>query len=294
MTAQAIHRSESGPKASEELIPVRKEEGIGSVAIRPAFACMEERASRIDPRRCLAVAVMLLGVACPLAALAGPWEVGGTGVDSGYKFKLELGYKDTATQTNWVRPGIGFAAPLNSRLSYEIAVGHGAVETSTGKSSGMRDLDAKIKWKLQEENGERNDLAWLLEPKLTLPTGDKAAGISGDRTSLELPLRAGKTLGKIYLTGEVRYTHVFDNGYDQLVGYGGLVEYFPSSKWVVGVDLITDMPVDDSGLYHLRSNAGIKWKPGKSFELQGLLGRSITNRRGLMTTSAKVVAEFKF
>lgn len=237
---------------------------------------------------------MLLAMGCPLAALAGPWEVGGTGIDTGYKFKVELGYKDTATQTNWVRPGMGFAAPLSSRLSYEIAVGHGAVESTRGKSSGMRDLDAKIKWKLQEENGERNDLAWLLEPKLTLPTGDKAAGISGDRTSLELPLRAGKTLGKIYLTGEFRYTHVFDNGHDQLVGYGGLVEYFPSDMWVVGVDLISDMPLGDSALYHLRSNAAVKWRPGKAFEIQALLGRSIANRRGPMTTSAKLVAEFKF
>lgn len=255
---------------------------------------MDDRTSNETPCRCLMAVLMLLAMGCPLVALAGPWEVGGTGIDTGYKFKVELGYKGTATQTNWVKPGIGFAAPLNSRLSYEIAVGHGMVETTMGKSSGMRDLDAKIKWKLQEENGERHDLAWLLEPKLTLPTGDKAAGIGGDRTSLELPLRAGKTLGKIYLTGEFRYTHVFDDDHDQLVGYGGLVEYFPSNKWVIGVDLISDMPLGDSALYHLRSNAAIKWKPSKAFEIQALLGRSITNRRGLMTTSAKVVAEFKF
>lgn len=66
---------------------------------------------------------MVLVMDCPLAALAGPWEVGGTGIDTGYKFKFELGYKDTAAQTNWVRPDLGFAAPLNSKLSYEIAVG---------------------------------------------------------------------------------------------------------------------------------------------------------------------------
>lgn len=237
---------------------------------------------------------MLPAMGCPLATLAGPWEVGGTGIDAGYKFKVELGYKDTAAKTDWVRPGIGFAAPLNPRLSYEISVGHGVAESTSERSGGMRDVDAKIKWKLQEESDPANDLAWLLEPKLTLPTGDKAAGISGDRTSLELPLRAGKTLGKVYLTGEFRYTHVFDDGHDPMVGYGGLVEYFPSSKWVVGVDLISDMPMGNSASYHLRSNAGIKWRPGTTFELQGLLGRSIANRRGLMTTNAKIVAEFKF
>lgn len=237
---------------------------------------------------------LLLTVACPFTAIAGPWEVGGTGVDTGYKFKMELGYKNTAAQTNWVRPGIGFAAPLNSRLSYELAIGHGVNESSSASSSGLRDLDLKLKWKLQQQDSASNNLDWLLEPKLTLPTGDNAAGIGGEKTSLELPLRAGRNFGKLYVTGEVRYTHVFDPGYDKLFGYGGLVEYFPSEKWVVGVDLITDMPLGEASLYHLRSNAAVKWKPSKSFELQTLLGRSLSNQRGLATTSAKMVAEFKF
>lgn len=244
-------------------------------------------------RQSVVLCVATVAAVTPFEGRAGPWEVGGTGIDKTRKLKAEIALKRTRSQDQWVRPGFGYAAPWTERLSYEVGLGHGVVEDADGRRrSGTRDFEAKLKWQLQEEDGRR--LAWLFEPKLTLPTGDRGAGIGGERTALELPLRAGRTVGKLYFTGEVRYTHVFEGGHDRLAGYGGLVEYFPNPRWVVGVDLINDMPVDDRGRYHLRSNLAGKWRPNAHFELQALLGRSIENRRGEPVTSMKVVAEYKF
>ncbi len=241
----------------------------------------------------LYVVVAAAAIASPFEGRSGPWEVGGTGIDKAGKFKVEAALKRTRTQDVWVRPGIGIALPWTDHMSYEFSLGHGVVKDADGtRRSGTRDFDAKLKWQLQEET--EDGLAWMFEPKLSLPTGDRGAGIGGERTALELPLRAGRSVGKLYFTGELRYTHIFERGYDRLAGYGGLVEYFPNPRWVVGVDLITDMPLDDHGRYHLRSNLAGKWRPNTSFELQALLGRSIENRRGDPVTSAKLVAEYKF
>ncbi len=244
-------------------------------------------------RRSATLCFATVAIAASFDSHSGPWEVGGTGIDKALKLKSEVALKRTHTQDAWVRPGIGIALPATDRVSYEFSVGHGLIETADGtRRSGTRDFDAKLKWQLQEETEDK--LAWMFEPKLSLPTGDRGAGIGGERTALELPLRAGRSVGKLYFTGELRYTHIFERGYDRLAGYGGLVEYLPNPRWVVGVDLITDMPLDDHGRYHLRSNLAGKWRPNMHFELQALLGRSIENRRGDPVTSAKLVAEYKF
>lgn len=244
------------------------------------------------PRRVwMATAVAaLLGL--PVASTAGPWEVGGTTPGKNTALKLELAWKHTASKDTWTRPVLKFGGPLAENLSYEVSGGYGAVEKQGQPTrSGMKDFTGKLKWGLMSEADRGVDL--LLEPKLTFDTGDVASGVGGGVTTLKLPLRVGKSYGKVHLTGEVRYTHGFDGDYADLAGYGGLVEYKPSSRWVVGVDLINDRPVHGGG-DHWRSNVAFKYKPDKHWEWQGLLGRSIHNERGSMATSVKVELAYKF
>ena len=235
---------------------------------------------------------LVLAMGLPATSMAGPWEVGGTTPSKTRTFKFELAWKHTATKDTWTRPVLKFGAPLADNLSYEVSGGYGAVENRGQPTrGGMKDFTGALKWGLMRQAEHGVDM--MLEPKLTFDTGDVASGVGGGVTALKLPLRVGRNFGKVYLTGEVRYTHGFASHYTDLAGYGGLVEYKPNARWVVGVDLINDRPVHGSG-DHWRSNVAFKYKPDKHWEWQGLLGRSLHNARGLMATSVQFELAYKF
>lgn len=240
-------------------------------------------------------AASLLTFACMLAtpgAEAGPWEVGGTGVDSKRKIKAELALKEDAGGRVWSRPVLGYALPLNAAMSVEVAYGYGVIERSDHRTSGARDLDLKLKYQLASQTPTR--LAWLVEPKLSVPIGDERDGIGRGRYALEVPLRASRTSGALTYTAEARYTHVFGTPRaQQLWGMGGLVEYVPSPTWVLGIDVFADTSRGDASGYHLRSNVAAKWRPTEAVEVQALVGRSLSNQRGAAQTSYKLVFEYK-
>ncbi|PZQ33383.1 MAG: hypothetical protein DI562_01785 [Stenotrophomonas acidaminiphila] len=236
---------------------------------------------------------MLWGTALAPEAIAGPWEVGGTGVDRKRKLKAEVALRESPDSRVWARPVLGYALPYSDALSFEVAHGYGVVEQEGGRRSGVRDLDVKLKYQLARETPEQ--LAWLIEPKLSVPVGDERSGIGRGRYALELPLRASRTVDALTYTAEARYTHVFGaERAQQLWGVGGLIEYVPAPTWVVGIDLFADTVLNDAGRYHLRSNVAGKWRPSDTFEVQALVGRSVSNRRGPEQTSYKLVFEYKY
>jgi len=235
----------------------------------------------------------IVTIVAPAIALAGPWEVGSVSPSKTMKVKAEVTYKHTDNKDTWARPVIKFAGPLTPDMSYEFSGGYGIVEKDGGfERGGSRDISAKIKWRLLRESASHP--VFLVEPKVTFGSGDQQAGISDGVTTLKLPLRAAKTFGKMRVTGETFYTRSFDHAEDDMVGYGGLVEYRVSEPLLIGIDLLADRPTGDPGKYHLRSNVAFKWYPTKKFEVQGLIGRSIENHRGKLATSAKLVTAYKF
>jgi hypothetical protein len=236
---------------------------------------------------------MLCGAALAPEAFAGPWEVGGTGIDRKRKLKAEVALRESPDSRVWARPVLGYALPFNDTMSFEVAYGYGVMEQGAQRRGGTRDLDVKLKYQLAQETPAR--LAWLIEPKLSLPVGDERSGVGRGRYALELPLRASRTIGALTYTGEARYTHVFGAAQaQQLWGVGGLVEYVPSPTWVVGIDLFADTAFHEAGRYHVRSNVAGKWRPSDAFEVQALVGRSIRNQRGPAQTSYKLVFEYKY
>ncbi|KAF1685670.1 hypothetical protein B1992_10725 [Pseudoxanthomonas broegbernensis] len=237
--------------------------------------------------------IVLAGSALLQEANAGPWEVGGTGVDSKRKVKAEVALRDSSGARVWARPVLGYAHPVNERMSFEVSHGYGVIDRPGYRASGARDLDVKLKYQLARESP--TGLAWLVEPKLGVPVGDDRKGIGRGRHAVELPLRASRTVDATTYTGEVRYTHVLGGDHGQrLWGVGGLVEHVPGPAWVLGVDVFADTPVDRASRYHVRSNVAAKWRPTAAFEVQGLVGSTLTNRRGEEQVSYKVVLEYKY
>ncbi len=248
--------------------------------------------SNAGPGIRLRVALVLSGMLTAFSAAAGPWEVGGLGIDKSRKVKVEAALRDNDESKTWAWPVLGYAHPLNARTSFEIGYGYGTIERGDDRRSGARDLDVKLKYQIATQSQDR--LAWLFEPKLSIPVGDEKSGIGRGKYAAELPLRAGRKVGRTTYTGELRYTHVFGaSSGSQLVGMGGLVEFEPSDRWVVGVDLFADAPVGGRHGVHSRANLAAKWRPGP-FEVQALVGRTLSNDRGLPQTSYKLVVERKF
>ena len=166
------------------------------------------------------------------------------------------------------------------------------MEKSSGFTySGAKDMAAKLMWQFLDETSSRP--VFLMEPRLAFVIDDASSGVGAGFTTLKVPLRGGKRFGKVRLTGEVFYTRGFARNYSDMVGYGGLVEYSPDERWVVGVDLFNDCPVHDRR-YHLRSNAAVKFKAVHNVELQGLIGRSVENRRGELATNFRFIASYTF
>ncbi len=232
-------------------------------------------------------------LAIPATVLAGPWEVGSTNPDNAKKIKVEFAGKYTDSRNTYGVPVFEFAAPMTNDLSFEVGAGYGVIDKpQTGSRGGAKDITAKLKWRFFTETGHRP--AFMLEPKFTFDTGDADSGVGGGVTTLKLPVRAGKQFGHVRLTGEVFYTHGFKHDHENILGYGGLIEYSPTGNWVIGVDLLNDRPAQEGGRYHLRSNAAIKLKVAPKIELEALVGRSIENRRGELATNVKLVAAFKF
>ncbi len=241
--------------------------------------------------RIVCCSLPLLGISP--STLAGPWEIGSTNPSKTKKIKIEFTRKHTDSKDTYGFPILKFAAPFSDDLSFEAAAGYGAVDTpQRGSRGGAKDITAKLMWRFIGKSGNRP--AFLLEPKFSFDTGDTASGVGAGVTTLKMPLRAGKQFGKVRLTAEVFHTHGFKHAYTDIVGYGGLIEYSPHERWIVGIDLLNDHPLHDGGAHHLRSNAAVKLKATSRIELQALVGRSVENRRGESATNVKFVASFKF
>lgn len=231
-------------------------------------------------------------LACAGAAWAGPYETGSTDTAKGMKFKSYVQLKRTASKDSWVAPKVGIGGPLNDHLELSVGSGYGIVDRAGGDDQGgMRDLSLAMKWRLRDEADGHAALA--IEPSLSVPTGDDAAGIGKGAYTFGIPLRASRRSGALRLTGEVSASRTFGRDEDQL-GAGVLVEYFGGPGWSCGVELVADAPRDDLSGRHVRANLGAKRKVGAHVEWQVLAGRSLENRRGERQDTFKLAYEYRF
>lgn len=226
-------------------------------------------------------------------AHASPWEVGSTSPSSEYGIRSQFALKHSASKNSWTHPELKFDAPLTPDLSYALSWGYGS-QTATAQPSqdGSIDATAKLKWRLAHHQQLRPDV--LIEPKLGINTGNRNDSIGSHAPSLKLPVRIGYPAGAFYWTAEVRYTRTFTHRTDDLIGYGVLAEYKLSPTLKVGIDLFNDQPTDNSSAQHWRSNAGFKQRISRHWQWRGLIGRSIDNQRGELTTSTKLDIGYVF
>ena len=148
----------------------------------------------------MAIAAILAAAILPDNVAASPFEVGDTDIGSGLKLKAESVYLRSGDDVAWTRPALETGWGFADHFELAVGSGYGIAEFQHGRRHhGSHDLRLALKWRLRQESD--TSLGVALEPELTLPTGDRGAGMSEDDTLLALPLRASRSFGRGRLTG---------------------------------------------------------------------------------------------
>lgn len=232
----------------------------------------------------MAIAAILAASIVPDRVDASAFEVGDTDVGNGLKLKVESVRVRSGNDVTWTRPaleaGFGFAD------HFELAVGSGYGITKfrdEQRRHGSHDLRLALKWRLRQESDASLGLA--LEPEVTLPTGDRSAGTSGDDTLLALPLRVSRSSGRGRWTAQVAWLHASQAG-ESAWSAGALYEYEIAPSLWLGAEALHDAALGDDGQAFQRGSVGFRWQSQGAWMLFGGYGRS--GRHGGNGTQASV------
>lgn len=245
------------------------------------------------PKRALAARLggPLLALLAVPGAEAGIYDVGSTGTAESLEIKTKF-YSTRGTDTHtWRLPGLSVSGPIHGHLEWGAGIGYALIgHRYEPDRHGWRDLSLSMKWRFLDHSAE-SGVTMAIEPEFSLPVGDESAGTGAGAVAFALPLRVSGKRGRVRVTGEVGVEHVFGRDEDA-VGAGILIEYAMTRQWSVGIELVGDAPRTQLSASHVRSNIGFKWKPNPHFQLQGLVGRSLDNRRGEPVTNVGILFEY--
>jgi hypothetical protein len=223
-------------------------------------------------------------------AFATPFETNIPGVATDIEINPQMEHESKAgeTSTEFLLEAI---TPLRQGMELSVEQGYVILKDDTGRHTGFADLEIATKTRLL--NGEDNSLGITLgaKPTLSLPTGNKHAGISDHTWGLELPVYVGRKFGGTGVYFEGFYEHVFDR-HDDEYGFSGLVLHELWDGLEIGAELASKIPGGRSGDYTLTANAGVLWEVNDLLEIQALAGRTVRTPDGRPVTDVKV--EFSF
>lgn len=220
----------------------------------------------------IAVAAILTASIVPGHADASSFEVGDTDVGSGLKLKAESVRLRSGNDVAWTRPALEAGWGFADQFELTVSSGYGIAELRDGRRHhGSHDLRLALKWRLRQESD--TSLGVALEPELTLPTGDRGAGISGDDTLLALPLRVSRSFGRGRLTGQVAWLHASRAG-ESAWSTGALYEYEVARDLWLGAEALHDAAMGDDGQVSQHGSLGFRWQSQGAWMLFGGYGRS--------------------
>ena len=222
-------------------------------------------------------------------ATASAYDIGDTGVGSGFKVKAQSIRSSIGHQVHWTRPalevGWGFAPGLEATLGsgYGMADGYGG-----HRRHGSHDMKLALKWQLPDVLPAA--LQWAVEPEILLPTGSRAAGMGGAGTGASLPLRASRALGRMLATGQLAW--VKPPGEDAGWSAGALLEYEAAPALWLGVEMLHDAPGTTPAFQ--RASLGFRWERSTRLLVFGALGRSWRTPAEDAERSVRIGVEYAF
>lgn len=240
----------------------------------------------------MAIAAILTGAIFPDHADASAFEVGDTDVGSGLKLKAESGRLRSGDDVTWTRPALEAGWGFADHFELTVGSGYGITKSRDERHRhGSHDLRLALKWRLRQES--HTSLGVALEPELTLPTGDRGAGMSGDDTLLALPLRASRSSGRGRLTAQVAWLHASQAG-ESAWSAGALYEYEVAPNLWLGAEALHDAALGDDRQASQRGSLGFRWQSQGTWMLFGGYGRSWRHSGNGTQASVRLGIEYVF
>ena len=140
-------------------------------------------------------------------------------------------------------------------------------------TDGFGTTDFKVKWRFQEEDAKSWRPALSLAPKVTLPTA--GSGISDGVWRFQLPVEAGKTMGKWYHFAEAGYQWAFDDDASDVAFWGVGTLYSFTPHLAAGVELYGLVPVDDSSAHTFAATFGMVYTFNANWSLKASISQSL-------------------
>jgi hypothetical protein len=227
-------------------------------------------------------------------AWSSPFEVGDADTGSGLKLQAHAAYARSDAGVAWTRPALNAGWGFAETFEITFGVGYGIDEPHAGHpQQGRQDASLALKWRLRDEDEDGQGVAWAIEPAVSLPTGDREAGMGGEELQLALPLRVSNRIGRSRIIGQLGYSRALETGRSTL-GIAALYEYRVAPDWVLGLEVLHDGSPDRDTDDHLRANAGLRWEAPRGWQLFGSLGRSRATAGEPAQTMVRAGIEYAF
>jgi hypothetical protein len=246
-----------------------------------------------DARRGNAMAVALLSASTACGtAFAGPFEVGDTDTEDGWSLEVESVRVRSGDHVSRTHPAIGLTWGFGERFELSLGSGYGISAFDKGqRRHGAHDLELAFKWALREASDAAMGIA--IEPGVSLPTGDRDAGLSEDEAVLEVPVRFSRTVGQGSWTGQAAWSRAM-RSHETAWSVGVAYERPLTRTLMLGAEAIHEQVADDAASALQRGNLGVSWTPHPQWEVSGRVGRSWRHAAGERQTSFRFGIEYRF
>lgn len=227
-------------------------------------------------------------------AWSSSFEVGDADTGNGLKLQVHASYARSDAGVAWTRPALSVGWGYAEVFEIAFGAGYGIEQPRDGRrQQGPQDASVALKWRFHEEGEDGQGVAWAIEPAISLPIGDRKAGMGGEELQLALPLRASNRIGRARIIGQLGYSHALETG-RSVLGIAALYEYQIAPDWVRGLEVLHDRLLERDTSDHLRANAGLRWEVPRGWQLSGSLGRSRAAGAEPAQTTARVGIEYAF
>ena len=219
----------------------------------------------------MAAAFLSASTACG-TAFAGPFDVGDTETEDGWSLEVESVRFHNGDHLSSRHAVGGLTWGFGDRFELAFGSGYGISVFGEGRRRhGGHDLDLALKWVLRESSDTAAGIA--IEPTLSLPTGDRGAGMSEGEAVLEVPVRLSRTVGRGRWTGQAAWSRAIRSR--EAAGSVGVLYEWPLTRtFTLGAEAIHEQVADGAASAIQRGNVGVSWNPHHRLDVFGRVGKS--------------------
>lgn len=206
------------------------------------------------------------------AALASPFEQPTFDAATEFEVKFVGEYEGGHGEKEWFGPALDITFPIVPRLETSLEFGRAWEKSGGASAHGFSDLAWAAKWEIVPKDDAEGGFYVSTEPAIVIPTG--ANGFS-EKWAVEAPLLLGRNVGEWKLRGMALYSHPFASGGSDEATLSFLAFREISETFGMGVEWVSDVPLQHGGKPINRINLGIAWEVVDGLELTARVGHTV-------------------